>query len=505
MNDNGTSCTTSRRSGVHQGNSKRHAWRLGWWILWGLFAQVDCLTAEVSRSYNASGAASLADMYLSFSVKNTGTTDIRVTVNNYSQYFTIAPGVTSPVGQCQYRATFSGLVIGTPQTLPCVNGSAVRTLKWRVFTGGSWVETGSQLEPQAEGLTATATRVASGGSANFSETLTPNIVLEINGAAVTRVGDPYAAAGPITTLEKFFGKTLNVPFYVAAGVASVDVEINGEHYTFPVDVQEGDSGGVAMLALPIPQGWNGAAKINGVDVALAPRVAYTGDPTMGVTANPYQDATEPLALPPGMTRGVPQMPAGMTPQTYYGLPPGMTAGNKLPLPPGVSSISQTAPVAGTLPVGVTKTDGGMGWVNVGPTGTAKPTSGGGTTTTVTGGTGTGDNTELTDADRDAIGEAGATGDYSSDMKEAGTGLKGLGTQWNTLKATAQNKFGAFQPMATGSLPRASSLDMNFDFGSFGSRHVNIDLTQPPFSTARAIALVLLVAGSGWFFLKFAKV
>jgi len=499
MNDTRTSNPPIGANGFPLGSFKLSFRFYRWWILWALFAQVDCLIAadSITGSSQYPGGTSYF-LYANQAVVFTRNQAVPIYHKSGSggTVYTMSSNTLNYSWNERYK--WSGLASGVTATGVIHDANpADRTFYWGTSVGAV-----TNAIPMVPADSVTVTFGGSYGHVTVNREAAAYTLNVADGTYTQTAGPTATPAGPITTLEKFFGKTLNVPYYVAAGVTNVAVEINGVVHNFPVQTVEGDSGGVAMLALPIPQGWNGSAKINGVDVALAPRVAYTGTPTMGLTANPYQDATEPLALPAGMSRGVPALPAGMTPQQYYGLPAGMTAATKLPLPAGVTAINQSAPVAGTLPVGVTSSGGGMGWVTVGPTGTAKP--GSTTATGVSSGSSTASGTGLSDADKEAIVDSGLVGSGGDETK-AGAGLKDLGNTWNGLKTTVQGKFGAFRPLQAGSVPKASSLDFTLPLGPYGSRTVNLDLTQPPFSTARALALVLLIAGSGWWFLKFVKV
>lgn len=319
--------------------------------------------------------------------------------------------------------------------------------------------------------------------------------------------DAPPPVAPITTLDKFFGTDLTIPYYVQGGQQTVEVKIGGQTYTFPVEYAEGDSGGIAMLKLPIPQGWDGSAEIGGVKVALAPRTVYTGEPTMATTANPYDEAY-PATLPPGMTRGIPDLPSGMTPGSYYGLPSGVTESTKLPLPSGVTQIKSGPAVGGNLTTAVTNATGANQWTatnsNKVSTGTTGGSSGG--TTATVGGTGTskeGAGTTGTEDGDKAVLDAsmGAPGD---DVKP-GSAMSGYATQWESLKGQVQNKLGGFRPLQAGSIPKTTSLAIAFDFGSLGKRNVNFDLTQEPFVTARLLALVFVTFWAGMWFLNFIKI
>jgi len=119
---------------------------------------------------------------------------------------------------------------------------------------------------------------------------------------------------------------------------------------------------------------------------------------------------------------------------------------------------------------------------------------------VVAGTGTTGN----DEDDMAIVDAAISGDVE-DKVTAGQGMAGLGQQWSNIKNQIDNKFGDFQPMAQGSLPRATTLACSLDFGRLGSRNISLDLTQSPYTVARDIALVFVTIHAAWFFIQYLKV
>lgn len=479
-----------------------------WWLLWCLFAQVDCLNAQFTHTTIAASGYCTAGPTVSVTyagttwIRKQGTTTWSQRNAGTANLYTI--NTTAQTGTFRTTANYSAHSAGN--TGFQINAPVVTEIWEFTYTNGGTPAGAFTLTIPAQTFTLQY------GGPNVSnywaalQTITVSIPVSGGGQAV--VTNPNTATPTPTTLNKFFGTSINVPYFVAAGVTNVAVELNGQIYNFPVKTEPGDSGGIAMLSLPIPTNWNGVAKVNGQDVALAPRLAYTGEPTMSVTANAYQDipdTTQPLNLSAGLTQAVPSRPSGQTETQYYGFPNGVTGQSKLTPPNGVSSVSQTAPVGGSLPTGVTYTSGAKTWVtnNYNQVSTGVLT-GNGTTTTASGGTTAGTGSELTDADKDAIGEQGAVGDYGTAL-EAGSGLKGIGTQWDNLKVKAQNKFGAFAPLQTGALPKETALAITIPLGPFGSRSMNLDLTQPPFSTARAIAHVGLIISAGWFFLRYIKI
>jgi len=440
---------------------------------------------------------------------------VRCTAVGHDQI--IANGATSVVSAATTVA-ITGLVSGATVTQPGIIPS--RSIEWN--RAGSSLDAGSQ-----------ASKVVNfDGTATFGGT--PYITNHVFTAAVITVGaggaaaaatDPVGAASDAAAAppapsasESMEGKRITVPFYVAGGAETATLEVGGKSYTLNVAAAAGDSGGIAMLDFVVPAGWDGTVKLNGATVAIAPRIAATGNPRMEYIANPYSEATD--ALPAGMTRAIsPTLPAGMTEGTYYGLPAGVTAGTKLPMPSGVSGVSVGSAQTGSLPTGVTKTDGSSAWQyeNLAnqTRATATAATGGGSVSSA-GVSGSGASRPIATstvgqppagAAEDAAVDAGSA-DGFGDAGEAVTPpapLQTLGTTWATLKTQIDNKLGAFRPLASGSIPTISTLSFTLNFGRFGTRAINIDLTSNPFPLARQLSLVILTLGSGIYFIKWLKV
>jgi len=278
----------------------------------------------------------------------------------------------------------------------------------------------------------------------------------------------------------------------------VEIQIGGQTLTFPVDHTQIEGGGIATLNLPIPDEWDGTATINGVQVALAPRMAYTGTPSMEFFANPY--ALPDVPLPVGMSRAILPPPQGMTATEWYSLPAGVSTNpyNTLPFPLGIQSIHVPMMVGGRLPVGVTTTSGTSSWTtSTGGTAPSGTVTTGGTNTVVV------NPNPLGQEDADALTDSGL-GSPSGDT-EAAASLKDFPNRWLEAKSAIENKIGDFQILASGSIPKASTLSFTLPLGMFGSREINLDLTQEPFATARLLALVFVTFWAGIWFFKFLKV
>lgn len=415
----------------------------------------------------------------------------------YGGIVDLAVSPSSTAIELQQRADWSGLNATSASVTAAVTGSSA-TLFFRWGTSGA-VFTAAHPLPSS-----TVTVNYATSAATYAHFNSPVAFYDLTANSTVVVVPPVVAP---TTLEKFFGKDLTVPYYVEGGQDTVEVKIGGQTYTFPVEYAEGDTGGIAMLKLPIPQGWDGSAEIGGVKVALAPRTAYTGEPTMAATANPYDDAY-PATLPAGMTRGIPDLPSGMTPGTYYGLPSGVSESTKLPLPSGVTQIKSGPAVGGNLTTAVTNSTGAKQWTATSSSNVSTGTTGGttGSTSSTVGGTGTskeGSGTTGTEDGDKAVLDA-SMGAPDEDVKP-GSAMSGYANQWESLKGQVQNKLGGFRPLQTGSIPKSTSLAMSFDFGPLGNRNVNFDLTQEPFVTARLLALVFVTFWAGMWFLNFIKI
>lgn len=339
-----------------------------------------------------------------------------------------------------------------------------------------------------------------GGNTFRTYALPPIEVIVAPDGSVSVV-DPLASdpePEPENPLEDWAGRQLNVPIYVEDGAETVTVEIGGETYTFPVDSEDLAEGGLAWLAVTIPPNWDGMAKINGQDVALAPRTAYTGDPRMAMMANPYADPDS--QLPPGMTWGKVEMP------------PGMDKGKKLVLPEGVTKVTIGGAVGGNLPTGVTKVDGSTEWHYDNLT-IVKPAAGGGPTVISSkakksdkgDGIGEGD-ADGGEAARDAAVDAGASTGFNGggDPTLPGSGLAGIGNQWSNLKTEIEGKIGGFSPLASGSIPRVDALTYDANAGPW-DLNFTLDFTKEPFVTGRAIMLVVITFHAGMSFLRFLQV
>lgn len=312
----------------------------------------------------------------------------------------------------------------------------------------------------------------------------------------TQEGDiPPSFVNPLLALA---GQNVTVPYYVEGDAETVSLVVGDQTYTFPVDVVEGDSGGLATLSFKIPANWNGSATINGAAVDLAPKLAYTGTPALGFWANPYS-----AELPKGMVAGIPGLPAGVSASQFYNLPSTITAGQGLTMPTGITAVgSAPAAVAGSLPVSVTNSAGVRTWTTA-----SASTVTTGTTTTISKGVADGGHTTGTDAGDLGALDAVVGGEFgkADDSEKVGAAMGGLADRWEVLKSSVQGKFGDFKPLASGSIPTASSLSFTLDFASFGSRNVTFDFTGQPFTTARALALVFVVFWAGMYFLRFLRV
>lgn len=396
-------------------------------------------------------------------------------------------------------ATWSGLPVGTGNwgstittTTALPNQKTYYFRSRNASTGviGSGVSSVTLIPPA---FNLTVTSVQNGTSAPASATLDPflvNLGTAQTIPAAPVVTDPYPPVPVAGPFDDWAGKDLAVPYYVPAGQNSLDVEIGGKTYNFPVTTQPGDSGGVAMLKLPIPAKWDGTAKIGGQTVNLGARTAYTGNPSMQLYSNPYQTRE---SLPAGMSWGVPSLPSGMTVGNALPLPSGMTAVS-VPL----SSSSSSAP-----PVKTVDSSGAIRWTTpptITPTTTTTP--GGGSTVkagTVEGSTNTG-----TDAADAAIADASWNA-VSTDGQAVSDGLKNYATTWDGLKGKIAAKMDGFRMLADGSIPRENTLAFDLPLGPFGQRSVSLDLSQAPFSVARQISLCFVMLHAGWFFIRYIKV
>jgi hypothetical protein len=330
---------------------------------------------------------------------------------------------------------------------------------------------------------------------------TPAIEVNLNGATGEWCLTSPLIPAPADHFAALAGKKVQIPLYVAGDSGFVDFEIGGEVFRFPVDVEEGDSGGVANVNLTIPEGWDGTAKVNGVPVQLAPRMLSPNVPTMDFLGVLHSDPA--LNVPPGFSSGQIPLPAGMTIGNNLPLPAGMTVGTGPPVL--VPSPTEQGVMIPRIPVSVTTSTGGKTWRLPPSTsgilvGSAEPLPSIDGGPVVSSGTGTTGN----DADDMAIVDAAISGDVGEKV-EAGAGMAGLADQWQSLKNQVDNKFGDFSVMSQGSIPKATSLQFSLNFERFGVKQINLDLTQAPFTTARTIALVFVTLHAGWFFIKFLKI
>lgn len=514
MNDSGTGFSASRNASPGASFAQCACWARHWWLLGCLLAQVDC---ALSQEFTATNAG-----------RNGGGARLFQPV----RFVTVAP--TSSILRWQWGSSASGAFTAISNNSFYSHNFQSGQFSWQAassipvlatFTGPNpsvrWFRcqnssTGAvgpaysiTIAPSPGFLWVSAPPVGQGdGATNLGDYAMPEITFTLPPASMTAdpstgvLVDPsagFALPPQDTVFSPWEGKKLAVPYYVPAGVDNVQVELGGQVYNFPVEIQAGDSGGVAMLDVPIPTNWDGLAKINGQSVNLGARAAYTGNPSMELYANPYSDRS--VSLPPGMSWGVVDLPSGMT------------AGASLPLPSGVASVSSSNPISGTVPIATTKTDGTKTYTAA-PTVSAVPVSSGGSSgggslprKRITGGVVVGSTTtgnSLEDAAKEQA-VLNATLSAPGEAKTAGTGFKNLGQSWDQLKTEVQNKFGAFRPLQAGGLPRYASLEFQFDAGAMGSHNISLDLTQSPFSVARALSLVLVNMHAAWFFLKFIKV
>jgi len=487
MYDNRTSRAFVGIRRFHSRYLQRSTWNYHWWIL-GLVSlflgtQIEAQYAW-THTYNSPHTDQTIRGYLGRRVNvMRQSTSSTITVSfNGAAYIAWTPDVAglptaaqanrSPVSWSGFPAVSSA--VGTGQSV--TNTIAIK------YNGKDF----GPFTYQVPAATVNVTYVTNFTGSRYLDFATP-FIIQVNLDGTYTIDDPYPV-GPGDAYAHLEGKNVAVPYYVAAGVESVEVVIGGQTYSFPVEIQEGDSGGVAMLDIPIPQDWDGMATINGQAVNIAPRVAYTGDPTMEYYANPYV-GRDPATLPEGVTWGVLQLPAGVT------------VGNSLPLPTGITNlyVPPVGMVDNRLPVGVTDNTGVTTYTTTGPI-----TSG----------------TNITIINNGTVVGSGSTGNDQEDraivdslLPEVQEGVKpsagfsGLADQWDTLKISIQNKFGTFAPLQTGSLPRASTLDFSFPAPAMlgGSRNISIDLEQNPFPIARALALVLVTFHAGFFFIKYIKV
>jgi len=500
MYDNRTSCRNHCSPGVNLENFIR-PFGLGLWgLLWLLCAQVDFLSAQLSFETNKASNNSISQHSV-----NRG---VRI--------------VSAPAG-FQYDGNGWGSAgiyqtggWATPTSYPHNTIGAASPIEWVGF--------GSGAQNPFYGVSATATHVFSYrlNSSSPTQTYTINlpsqqvqllwnpfnsstrhftldpVELSFDGSNFS-FNDPLVPPPPAPdNLEKFEGKDLTIPYYVEGDAETVEIQIGGQTLTFPVDHAQIEGGGIATLNLPIPNEWDGTATINGVVVALAPRMAYTGSPTMEYYSNPYETPDAPL--PVGMTRAILPVPQGMTASAWYSLPAGVSTNpyTTLPFPLGIQSIHVPTMIGGRLPVGVTTTTGTTSWTT--STGGTAPSG-----TITTGGTNTvtSNPNPLGQEDADAVTDAGL-GVPDGDTQAAAS-LKNFPDRWLAAKSAIENKFGDFQILAQGTIPKASALSFTLPLGMFGERTINLDLQQEPFATARLLALVFVTFWAGMWFFKFLKV
>jgi hypothetical protein len=383
---------------------------------------------------------------------------------------------------------WSGLSAANPSVL-----AVLTPLPNNRFTYGFTIATRTQY-PLTWGLpddvTITINHTTSSG-VSPSHTLDP---LEIHIAADGSVtyNDPHnpAPPPPVNPFERFCGKNIQVPFYVDGNANNVQIKIGDQVYNFPVSHEDGDSGGVAMLDLPIPQGWDGMVDVNGQPVNLGARTVYTGDPHMEFYAFAQGDRNE-ATLPAGMSYGV------------LDLPPGMVVGDSIPLPPAVVALNPSTAglVNNALPVSVTNTSGVTSYTTTRP---ATP----GTVVTVGNGANTavvGSGTTGVESHDQAIVDSNLPSDVDADA--APPALANLDATWQALKLSVQSRIGGFAPLSQGSLPRATNLQFNVPLPSSfgGTKSINIPLDEQPFPTARALSLVLVSMHAGFFFIRYVRV
>ncbi len=492
--------TDSRSSRNGYRNPFHSFWFRGWWILWVVCAQVDRLEAQIfSQSTTVASNNSSGDGYSARRhVRITGyPAGMQVKANGYSFNSTgsafstgVWTSLTAPPPIVLVAPSSPFIWAGHTTTTPQVANSPSKsvTIEYRL-SGAAPTQTFTYEIP-----TATCSLTFGGTTAFFVKNFADLELAWNSTDGNWTVTDPIVTPPVINNLAKFYGKDISIPYYVEGTASTVTIGIGGQTLTFPVDHSLGGTGGLAMLNLPVPNGWDGTATINGQVIAIAPRIAYTGIPTMANYANPYLAPTD---LPLGMTRGILPLPAGMTESYWFGLPAGVNSTTRLPMPAGIASISSTQVIGGELPVSSTTTGGVRSWT------TASSGSSPSTVTTVTGGTREGTTVPTGEVASDAVLDSGM-GAPATEVN-VGTGLAAYGTKWDSLKLAIDNKFGDFQPLATGSIPKATIFSMTLNLGMFGNRAVELDLTGEPFATARVLALAFVTYFAAMWFINFIKI
>ncbi|MBB5349876.1 hypothetical protein HNR46_000097 [Haloferula luteola] len=346
---------------------------------------------------------------------------------------------------------------------------------------------------------------SSGGSAPHFVLDPVTIDLGADASAPITVDDPYFQEPEPSPWEKFWGKDITVPIVSEPGQDYVEIEIGGKTYQFPVEPSGSDEyGSLAYVTLPIPEGWDGTATIDGVTGQFAPNIISTGNETMPYILNPYAGSSS--SLPTGMSWGV------------VDLPEGMTRGGVVPLPDGMTRVDFGASTGGWLPVILGNSNGSTtvhnqsmdqivsSSVSGTVTSSGGSTSGGSVSNSGSNSSASTGSTGLEDLEEQAI-DAGSAAGFNGGGDEEGPNesLQGIAGQWETIKSQIQGKFGGFAPLATGGLPTQSNLTLNLDFGRFGSRQLVIDLTATPFPTIRSLSLVILTFHAAWFFIRWIKV
>jgi len=298
--------------------------------------------------------------------------------------------------------------------------------------------------------------------------------------------------------EDHWGDYVTIPLWVEGDDGYVDIAMGDEPaQRFPVDVVAGEDGGYLNGRVQIPVGWDGTATIGGQDINLAPRILLPSDGSGDGLGLVHSDP--PFQIIPGFN------------PPSIDLPPGMTPGNRIPLPPGVTiELGPQIPMpnhpdgtpARTWPIGITNPEGDKSWrlppITKGDI-VANPVVPPPRGNVVGSGTGT---TGNDDDDRAIVDASLGTNIEQIDVPD---GLAGVGAKWTTIKGQIEDKFGSFSPLASGSIPTINTISFTLPFGMFGSRNVNLDLQQQPFTTARALSLVIIIFHGAWFFIKFIKV
>jgi len=483
--------------GRNQSDSLRPLWLGVWGLLWVLCAQVDILTAQsttwamppATTGKDANNRAPLVQWRPLITIKLSSPADGWSTIQ----------GTSNLTAGNNYQVVLQPTFLSRTAEYLYVNGawqptdlaaSGTYTISFYKFGAFQFTKTISYNN------TGILTYQAGGSMAqilNFEP-----MELSINPLTGDHTWTDPNTPPPPDNLEQFEGEDLTIPYYVSGDAETVEVTIGGQTLTFPVDHTQIEGGGIATLNLPIPDEWDGTATIGGVQVALAPRMAYTGVPAMNLFANPYLLPDSPL--PVGMSRAILPVPNGMTATQWYSLPSGVSTNpyNTLPFPLGIQSIWVPQMVNGTLPVGVTTTSGTSSWTT-----STSGTAPSGTVTTGGPNTVTTNPNPLGQDDADAVTDSGL-GSPDGDT-EAGAGLKDFPNRWLAAKSAIENKIGGFNVLASGSIPKATVLNFTLPLGIFGQRVINLDLTQEPFATARLLALVFVTFWAGMWFIKFLKV